>query len=179
MHIPSVLSSVVLLLATSLVSASDICAYTDRACMGTYSCCLNVAKGACCSWRNNFGWSVKYQNMPASWFGRAYSDSTCQRQAVGISPLVIGPLCTSVLNNVNANWLSAGWGPGGGIPRRDTEDHVDDLNCVRPNVIGFTTEDGKEHLVKVPEGMVDELNEWVKTENFAKLLELESVSGDA
>jgi agmatine/peptidylarginine deiminase len=86
---------------------------------------------------------------------------------------------TSVLNNVNANWLSAGWGPGGGIPRRDTEDHVDDLKCVRPNVIGFTTEDGKEHLVKVPEGTLDELNEWVKTENFAKLLELESVSGDA
>ena len=48
-------------------------------------------------------------------------------------------------------------------------------------MIGFTTEDGKEHLVKVPEGTVfDELNEWFKTENFAKLLELDSVStGDA
>ena len=46
-------------------------------------------------------------------------------------------------------------------------------------MIGFTTEDGKEHLVKVPEGTLDGLNEWVKTENFAKLLELDSVSGDA
>jgi hypothetical protein len=46
-------------------------------------------------------------------------------------------------------------------------------------VIGFTTKDGKEHLVKVPEGTLDELNEWVKTEIFAKLLEFESVSGDA
>ena len=144
--------------------------------------------------------------MTASWFGRTYSDSNCQRQAAGISPLVPGDICkyskslhfclafetkqknciyvtgSSVLNNPNAaNWLSANWGPGGnGVRRRDTENHVDGLNCVRPNVIGFTTEDGKEHLVKVPKGTLDEVNEWVKTENFAKLLELDSVSaGDA
>ena len=85
------------------------------------------------------------------------------------------------MNNQNANWFSASWSSVGGSRRRGTEDHVDVLNCVRPNVIGFTTEDGREHLVKVPEKMVfDDLNEWVKTENFAKLLELDSVyAGDA
>ena len=83
------------------------------------------------------------------------------------------------MNNQNANWFSASWSSVGGSRRRGTEDHDDVLNCVQPNVIGFTTEDGKEHLVKVPEGTLDELNEWVKTENFAKLLELDSVSGDA
>lgn len=88
---------------------------------------------------------------------------------------------SSVTSSSKANWLSASWGPGGGgFRRRDTEGHDDVLNCVLPNVIGFTTEDGKEHLVKVPEGTAfDELNEWVKTENFVKLLELESVTGDA
>ena len=65
------------------------------------------------------------------------------------------------------NWLSASWNAG-------TLTSRDDANCVRPNVIGFTTEDGKEHLVKVPEGRFDEVNEWVKTDSFTKLLELDS-----
>ena len=58
--------------------------------------------------------------------------------------------------------------------RRDAEAR-DDANCVRPNVIGFITEDRVEHLVKVPEGKFDEVNEWVKSDDFSKLLELESV----
>lgn len=65
------------------------------------------------------------------------------------------------------NWLSASWNAG-------TLTSRDDANCVRPNVIGFTTEDGKEHLVKVPEGKFDEVNEWVKTGSFSKLVELDS-----
>lgn len=119
--------------------------------------------------------------MPGSWFGRTYSDSACKDQAAGIAPVRNVPVCSSVTSSSKANWLSASWGPGGGgFRRRDTEGHDDVLNCVLPNVIGFTTEDGKEHLVKVPEGTAfDELNEWVKTENFVKLLELESVTGDA
>lgn len=109
------------------------------------------------------------------------SDSACKDQAAGIAPVRNVPVCSSVTSSSKANWLSASWGPGGGgFRRRDTEGHDDVLNCVLPNVIGFTTEDGKEHLVKVPEGTAfDELNEWVKTENFVKLLELESVTGDA
>jgi hypothetical protein len=132
---PTVLSSVVLLLlATSLVAASDICAYASRNCVESYGCCQNILPGTCCSWPNNYGWSVRYQNMPASWSGRTFSDSNCQRQWLGISPLVVGPICKcgkslhfclafetkkciyitgeSVSNNQNAaNWLSANWGP--------------------------------------------------------------------
>ena len=69
--------------------------------------------------------------------------------------------------------MSANWNAGTGM-RRDSEAR-DDANCVRPNVIGFTTEDGVEHLVKVPEGKFDEVNEWVKSDDFSKLLELETV----
>ena len=58
--------------------------------------------------------------------------------------------------------------------RRDAEAR-DNADCVRPNVIGFTTGDGVEHLVKVPEGKFDEVNEWVKSDDFSKLLELETV----
>ena len=58
--------------------------------------------------------------------------------------------------------------------RRDVEAR-DNATCVRPNVIGFTTEDGKDHLVKVSEGEFDQVNEWVKTDDFSKLLELDSV----
>ncbi|KIJ93343.1 hypothetical protein K443DRAFT_646175 [Laccaria amethystina LaAM-08-1] len=177
---PSVLSSVVLLLlATSLVAASDICAYASRNCVESYGCCQNILPGTCCSWPNNYGWSVRYQNMPASWSGRTFSDSNCQRQWLGISPLVVGPISYRTTKTLPIGCLRTGVRVGGSPPRRDTEDHNDVLNCVRPNVIGFTTKDGKEHLVKVPEGTLDELNEWVKTEIFAKLLEFESVSGDA
>ena len=58
--------------------------------------------------------------------------------------------------------------------RRDSEAR-DDAHCVPPNVIGFTTEDGVEHLVKVPEEKFDEVNEWVKSDDFSKLLELETI----
>ena len=63
--------------------------------------------------------------------------------------------------------MSASW-HAGALTSRDV------ASCVRPNVIGFTTEDGKEHVVKVPEGKFDEVNEWVKTDSFSKLLELDS-----
>ena len=58
--------------------------------------------------------------------------------------------------------------------RRDVEAR-DNATCILPNVIGFTAEDGKDHLVKVPEGKFDQVNEWVKTDDFSKLLELDSV----
>ncbi|EDR13579.1 uncharacterized protein LACBIDRAFT_292408 [Laccaria bicolor S238N-H82] len=154
MHKPS-LCSVVLLSAVSFVSASDICAYTSRNCLPTtFGCCSNIPQTTCCYWPNNYGWSVKFQNMPSSpWAGSVSQND----------------VCTSVYNgSTYLNWLSANWNAGTLISR-------DDANCVRPNVIGFTTEVGEEHLVKVPEGKFDELNEWVKTGSFSKLLVLDSI----
>lgn len=107
--------------------------------------------------------------MPSSpWAGSMFPNTECLNRinGVGVSQ---NDVCTSVYNgSTYLNWLSANWNAGTLISR-------DDANCVRPNVIGFTTEVGEEHLVKVPEGKFDELNEWVKTGSFSKLLVLDSI----
>jgi hypothetical protein len=156
-----------------------------------------IAQNTCCNWPSNYGWSVKFQNMPmtSTWFGKTFGTSTCSTQTGGggsssgsicknhetlpnlfsiLTQRNIFSLGTSVFNGPTyLNWLSANWNAGTGM-RRDAEAR-DDANCVRPNVIGFTTQDGVEHLVKVPEGKFDEVNEWVKSDDFSKLLELEAV----
>ena len=82
MRIPSLL---VLISAVSLVSAGDICTYTSRSCIGSFGCCNGIAQNTCCDWPSNFGWSVKFQNMPmtSTWFGKTFGTSTCSTQTGG------------------------------------------------------------------------------------------------
>ena len=192
----SLLSSLILASAVGFASAGDICTYTSRSCIGSYGCCYGIAQNTCCYWPSNYGWSVKFQNMPmtSTWLGTTYGDSICSTQTGGIGSSS-GSACkyrrslrlfilltqtfffskgASVYNGPTyLAWKSAKWNAGTGA-RRDLGTR-DNATCVQPNVIGFTTEDGKEHLVKVPEGQFDEVNEWVKTDDFSKLLELDSV----
>ena len=80
------LSSVVLLLTVGLGSASDICTYTSRACVpASFGCCLNIPQNTCCYWPNNYGWSVKFQNMPSSpWAGGMFPNSACLNRINGV-----------------------------------------------------------------------------------------------
>jgi hypothetical protein len=39
-----------------------------------------------------------------------------------------------------------------------------------PNVVGFTTEDGKQHTIQVPEGRYDEVVALVKAKNYSALV---------
>ncbi|KIJ95218.1 hypothetical protein K443DRAFT_109108 [Laccaria amethystina LaAM-08-1] len=171
----SLLSSVILVSAVGFASASDICTYTSRSCIGSYGCCYGIAQNTCCYWPSNYGWSVKFQNMPmtSTWLGETFGDSICSTETSGQGSSS-GSICDSVYNSPTyLAYKSANWHAGTGA-RRDLETR-DNATCVQPNVIGFTTEDGKEHLVKVPEGKFDEVNEWVKTDDYSKLLELDSV----
>jgi hypothetical protein len=191
----SLLSSVILVSAVGFASASDICTYTSRSCIGSYGCCYGIAQNTCCYWPSNYGWSVKFQNMPmtSTWLGETFGDSICSTETSGQGSSS-GSICKcrgslrlfflltqrylskgdSVYNSPTyLAYKSANWHAGTGA-RRDLETR-DNATCVQPNVIGFTTEDGKEHLVKVPEGKFDEVNEWVKTDDYSKLLELDSV----
>ncbi|KAF8988557.1 hypothetical protein BDQ17DRAFT_1200764, partial [Cyathus striatus] len=150
------------LVAATTTLAADICTYTSRSCIGSYGCCYGIAEGTCCYWpsTSGLGWSVQYSGMPTTpwWLGRAYGD-----------------LCTTITSGVGAiNWVSANW-DSDYRTRRSLEgrDNINGTNCVLPNVVGFTTEDGKEHKVKVPEGKFGEVNDLLKEDNFEELLKLE------
>ena len=82
----SLLSSLILASAVGFASAGDICTYTSRSCIGSYGCCYGIAQNTCCYWPSNYGWSVKFQNMPmtSTWLGTTYGDSICSTQTGGI-----------------------------------------------------------------------------------------------
>ncbi|TFK44195.1 hypothetical protein BDQ12DRAFT_660991 [Crucibulum laeve] len=169
-----------LLLSIGLVFAADICTYTSRNCIGSYGCCYGIAEGTCCYWPANsgYGWSVKYSSMPTTpwWLGRAYGD-LCTTLTSG-SGSSSGSICASVYTGPTyINWVSANW-DSDYRTRRSLEERGDTPqgDCVLPNVIGFTSDDGEEHLVKVPEGKFEEVNELVKADNFKELLKLDKVN---
>jgi hypothetical protein len=44
--------------------------------------------------------------------------------------------------------------------------------CRAPDVVGFTTPDGKEHTIKVPEGRLDEIAALLEEQEYDALLKL-------
>ncbi|TFK44194.1 hypothetical protein BDQ12DRAFT_672549 [Crucibulum laeve] len=153
--------------------AANICAYTSRDCIGSCGCCTNTAEGSCCYWPSNssYGWSVRFSNMPSTpyWLGLTYGDF-CWTQTSGAGSSS-GSVCSSVYPAPNRiNWVSANW-DADYRTRRSVDVRGDD--CVVPDTIGFTNEDGKEHLVKVPEGKFEDIANLIETLNFEALLKFE------
>ncbi|KAG5634457.1 hypothetical protein H0H81_001879 [Sphagnurus paluster] len=74
------------------------------------------------------------------------------------------------------NWRSANWFSYSDRRLANSVDVVAHVKHAVPDVIGFTTEDGKGHLVKALEGKLDEITELVKANDYAGPLKLESAN---
>jgi len=167
-------------LAIALASAStDICTYTVRGCstISAYGCCLGIAQDTCCTWPSNYGWSVSYAGMPTTpyWLGYAYGD-TCTTETSGVGSSS-GSTCASVFNGPTyLAWKSGSWDADFRSRRSLEEPEAKrDIKCASINAIGFSTADGEEHFVRVPDGKLDEVNAHLQAENFDELLKLEAV----
>jgi len=189
----SLLSSVILISTVGFALAGNICTYTPHSCIRSFGCCYGIAQNTCCYWLGNYGWSVRFQNMhmTSTWLGKVFGNfCSIQTAQAGSSSGSICKCCgslhlfsslmqtffskgASIYNGLTyLAWKSGNWNAGTGKHDLETYGNV---TCIPPNVIGFTSKDGKEHLVKVPKGKFDEVNKRVKTDNFLKLLELNSV----
>ncbi|KIM40881.1 hypothetical protein M413DRAFT_43185, partial [Hebeloma cylindrosporum] len=154
----------------SLVSAGDICAYTSRNCIGGFGCCSNILPGTCCLFSTGYGWSTRFQNMPQTqyWLGTTYGDRcTTSTGGAGDSN---GNICLSVypgptyLNAKSANWKADR------LNTRSFEGDASESDCMRMNVIGFTTENGEEKRFEVPKDRTfEEVDGFLKAGRYEEL----------
>lgn len=76
------------------------------------------------------------------------------------------------------NWLSGNWDADYRTKRSvEARSPADASNCAVPNVVGYTTGDGEEYAVKVPEGKFEEVSGLVQAGDFEELAKLEAYDG--
>lgn len=76
------------------------------------------------------------------------------------------------------NWLSGNWDADYRSKRAiKLRDASETPNCAVPNVMGYTTKDGEDRVVKVPEGKFEEVSEHVRAGHYEELEKLEEYDG--
>ncbi|PCG91514.1 Hypothetical protein PENO1_093410 [Penicillium occitanis (nom. inval.)] len=144
----------------------------------SYICCNNISEDSCCGFDNSdghntgLGGSVLTENLPTSGSEvpaaetNIYSD-TCNN---AIGRITYNGCLTFSGGNRAA---SAGWFYLNNRRRslsdaRDTNDTLQ-TNCQAPNMASYTTKDGIQRRIAIPEGHYDDVLEGVLSNNYTFL----------
>jgi hypothetical protein len=145
--------------------AVNTCAYSTQTCGGTFTCCNNIAAGACCAWGGStYGYGVKFIGLTGNfWTGSLYPNAVCDRSNGGGGG---GDIATCFgASSTRVNFKAGNW-RNGTTTRREVSTGAEDDSCVQPNTIGYTDELGVEHTYEVGAEGLDAALKALESGNF-------------
>ncbi|KAF9031444.1 hypothetical protein BJ165DRAFT_1358263 [Panaeolus papilionaceus] len=159
------------------VGALNLCAYNTSSCDEIMACCYNVAEGACCAYPPTYKWTA-CQDMPLTSDGSGTTHGITARDFPSRSEhlSVSDPICVPIHDRHTSLHESSSSGRRPNIRshalRRRSSNKGTKGNCVKPNVIGFTTDDGVKHRHYIDEIGFEQAERYLKEKNYEALFNL-------
>ncbi|KAI9802839.1 MAG: hypothetical protein M1833_001438 [Piccolia ochrophora] len=158
---------VVVLAAIPSAFSADIFRTTGANCGGSRIGCKDIQENRCC--RFSAGVRQVLYTLPANSRGQAFSSAACSGSSFVFANPRAGTVCRSF--NSGRPILSARWLQGLSSSAR-IQSEPESQDAVEPNFAEYTTKDGQDRNVTIPDGKVAEVVGWLDANNYEKLATL-------